>query len=660
MNYFFLSESEKDLKLNTDEYNQLISTHVKNGNLNLLEYSYLSMYLQSSTIVNSNWYINIVNRLQDKKISIIIPKLFKMFSNDENDESLIKHRHENLTENIVKHKEGQMKFTADQLTALNQIFSFLTDFSEKTYGLYGFAGTGKTTVLVEIVTFLIKNGLIKSVAFAAPTNKAVNVIKFKFASYLQELVPSCSTDTFEDVLMKLDKTGVTVDFMTIHKLLKFEMDYDFDGGIYFNKGSNDSLIDKYELVIVDECSMIPIQLLTQIFSDLRLKVQKMCDNFKRTPKIIFSGDPAQLPPVNEDFSVLFLKGESKKIAQKELVKNIEEMPTYTLKQVMRSKLQAVTNVCLQIRLWTMGEIKIPDVKKNIGTGTFVYEYKKEKKIETKWFIKCLKYFEKGKSCNIILTWTNKQADEYNQTIRQTLFHNKSLKRFEIGDILVLNDFYNFNENTENVKYNIYENSEKSKFHTSEQIKVTSIEIITKKIADFSDYNREIIKLQNGKYYDGKYRETIQNINKFTTRQYLCWALTVKRLEDTMGIPDESVSTIYVIHEDSEKLWEDEKKYISESIKRLRKHLVSKFRTKASTIDNYITKKLWKDFHKSVIAPFANINYGYAITCHKGQGSNFYNVFVDGDDVVKNGRENETKKCLYTAMTRASNELHMLL
>jgi ATP-dependent exoDNAse (exonuclease V) alpha subunit len=89
-------------------------------------------------------------------------------------------------------------------------------------------------------------------------------------------------------------------------------------------------------------------------------------------------------------------------------------------------------------------------------------------------------------------------------------------------------------------------------------------------------------------------------------------------------------------------------------------LVSKFRTKASTIDNHITKKLWKDYHKNLVAPFANVNYGYAITCHKGQGSNFFNVFVDVDDIVKNGRENETKKCLYTALTRASNELHMLL
>lgn len=657
MSYFFLSESERERKSNIDEYNQLISQHVKIGNLNLLEYSYLLTYLQSSTLVNSNWYLNLINRLKDENLVGLIPKVFQMFKSDFNE---IKHQHENLTEEIVKYKNGEIEFTQDQLNALNEIFSFLRDFSQKTYGLYGFAGTGKTTVLVEIVVFLIKHGLIKSVAFTAPTNKAVNVIKFKFATYLKELIPSSSfssSDTFEDVIMKLDKNGITVDFMTIHKLLKFEMDYDFDGGIYFNKSADDSLIDKYELVIIDECSMIPVQLVNQIFTDLNKKVQKLCDNYKRSPKIIFSGDPAQLPPVNENFSVLFLKGETTGI-HPDLVKTIENMPTYTLKKVMRSKLQAVTNVCLQIRLWTMGELKIPNVKKHIGKGTVVYEYKKEQKINTHWFKKSLEYFEKGKSCSIILTWTNKQADEYNYTIRKTLFHGKSLKKYEVGDILVLNDFYNFSEDKEQ-KHDIYNDSSKGKFHTSEQIKVVGIEMVTKKIQDFAEHNRDLLKLENGKYYDTKYRETVQNINKYTTRQYLCWALNVKRLEDTLGKHDNTISTIYVLHDDAIAKYEEDKIYISESIKRLRKLLVQKFRTKATTIDNNITKKMWKDYHKNLIAPFANVNYGYAITCHKGQGSNFFNVFVDADDIVKNGRENETKKCLYTALTRASNELHML-
>ena len=653
MNHFFITEGERQLKLNTEEYTRLISDHVKLENINLLEYSYLMSYIQSNTIVNSNWYLNIINRLQDQNLSKIVTNLFDMYSLSENLD--VVHKYENLTQEIIKYKEGQMEFTTDQLNALEQIFSFLIDFSQKTYGLYGFAGTGKTTVLVEIVAFLIKNKLIKSVVFTAPTNKAVNVIKYKFASYIGNFIQSSSNDTFEEILMKLDRNGTTVEFMTIHKLLKFEMDYDFDGGIYFNKTSNDSLIDKYELVIIDECSMIPVQLVNQIFSDLRSKVQKSCDNFKRIPKIIFSGDPAQLPPVNEDFSILFLKGDSLKNTQKTLINDIEEMTTYTLKKVMRSKLVAVTNICLQIRLWTMGEIKIPNVKKYIGKGTYIYEYKKEKKTNTKWFKKCLEDFDKGRS-NIILTWTNKQADEYNQTIRQTLFKNNQLQRFENGDILVLNDFYNFSEEK---TQDVYANENNSKFHTSEQIKVINAEILTKKIIEFSEYNKDIQKLENAKYYDTKYREIIKHINKSTKREYLCWVLTVKKISDMID-NIESISRIYIIHENSYMQWEQERNYVSDAIKFLRKHLVSKFRTKAQTIDNHITKKLWKEYHKNMVSPFANVNYGYAITCHKGQGSNFYNVFVDADDIIKNGKSNETKKCLYTALTRASNELHMLI
>ena len=57
----------------------------------------------------------------------------------------------------------------------------------RTFGLYGFSGTGKTTTIVEIVSNLLKTRLIKSVAFSAPTNKAVNVMKTKFEKYIREL-----------------------------------------------------------------------------------------------------------------------------------------------------------------------------------------------------------------------------------------------------------------------------------------------------------------------------------------------------------------------------------------------------------------------------------------------------------------------------------------
>jgi hypothetical protein len=151
------------------------------------------------------------------------------------------------------------------------------------------------------------------------------------------------------------------------------------------------------------------------------------------------------------------------------------------------------------------------------------------------------------------------------------------------------------------------------------------------------------------------------INDETTRIYVCWKLTVERVINDDGhksIADNSI--IYVIHDESIKQWNIETEFISNKIKSLRKLLVSKLREKTDTIDANIIKPLWREWHKNMIEPFASVNYGYAITCHKGQGTNFYNVFVDVDDIIKNVNENEAKKCLYTAITRTSNELHLLL
>ena len=78
----------------------------------------------------------------------------------------------------------------------------------------------------------------------------------------------------------------------------------------------------------------------------------------------------------------------------------------------------------------------------------IYDIKN--KTDTEWFKRCVDYFKgdtdnKQHLSNIILTWTNKQTDEYNDIIRKTLYKKAKLNKFEIGDILILTDFYNMKE-----------------------------------------------------------------------------------------------------------------------------------------------------------------------------------------------------------------------
>jgi exodeoxyribonuclease V len=78
------------------------------------------------------------------------------------------------------------------------------------------------------------------------------------------------------------------------------------------------------------------------------------------------------------------------------------------------------------------------------------------------------------------------------------------------------------------------------------------------------------------------------------------------------------------------------------------------------IDNEIIRPLWRQWNKLFIDQFANVNYGNSHSVHKSQGSSFYNVFVDSDDILNNPNQEEAKRCIYTAFTRSSNELHILI
>ena len=707
MDFFMVSDEEK-IKIQLEStYKDKLSKSVKDGKLNLLEYSYMADYRETNgTIVNTNWFIDLVNKIDDIDFSIAVTKIFKSFFKlcDKNDmeNSKIKFKLSKLSDDIIEDKEDEITFTGDQKHAINEIFTFLPDYNKKAYGLYGYAGTGKTTIVVEMLSFLLKNKFIKSVVFSAPTNQAVDVIKTVFRKYLRELYDIKFQKglgdhfDFDEILDKLAEVGIRIDFITIHKLLKFELDFSGeDGELTFAKGNSASLISQYDVIIIDECSMIPIFIAQTIFSEIKKSNQKGSDNFKKCPKIIFCGDPAQLPPVGEDSSIVFLQNEEefkyedymKTINENEkcndgdafvdmkvsmtkhkydiLVGQIIGMNNYTLKKVMRSKLSSVTNVCQQIRLWTMGEIKVPKIRKYIGTdekktGVTACKYTSGDKIKTSWFQKCLEYYKNGNDCNIILTWTNKQANEYNQELRKSIFGNKKLNTYEVGDILMLNGFYNLDDVDKSNKDDYLAEMDK-RFNTSEQIKITKIDVASRTVEKFTPLlSKKALSLQNSKYYESKYKQFVEIINNGTSRIFLCWKLQVKKVAKKNKNENTHTSVMYVIHEKSKELWLQEREFAYNNIRKLRTELVSRYRQKADVIDKHIIKPLWRMLHTNFVSPFANVTYGYSSTCHKGQGSNFYNVFVDAHDILKNKKSHEARKCLYTAITRASNELHLLM
>lgn len=188
--------------------------------------------------------------------------------------------------NIFDHFQ-HINLTDDQKNALTKIQDFL-DSDENVFILQGYAGSGKTTLLKGIVEYL--KSLEKKYQLMAPTGRAAKVIN--------------------------QKTGFEA--TTIHKgIYSFEELQEIKQGedendvsfLYQYKIRNNPEVHN-SVLIVDEASMVS-DILSQgeffrfgsghLLRDL-LTYGRIQETTTTTSKIIFIGDPAQLPPIGMNFS----------------------------------------------------------------------------------------------------------------------------------------------------------------------------------------------------------------------------------------------------------------------------------------------------------------------------------------------------------------------
>lgn len=148
-----------------------------------------------------------------------------------------------------------MQLTPDQAQVFEAIKAFAVGDGPALATLSGYAGTGKTTIVGELVRALESVRM----AVSAPTNKAVTVLR--------------------------EKTGEShAEFATIHSLLGLRLKETPDGQQTCEPEGEASL-HGYQVAIVDECSMLDENLFASILSR-----RGQC-------RVLFVGDPAQLAPV---------------------------------------------------------------------------------------------------------------------------------------------------------------------------------------------------------------------------------------------------------------------------------------------------------------------------------------------------------------------------
>ena len=461
----------------------------------------------------------------------------------------------------------------DQKSAFNSLVDFIKDLNDDSiYVLKGWAGTGKTYTISLLVRYVLEDiqptRLWYKVGVTGPTNKSVRVIR--------------------------KATGISssrVQFQTVHKILGLSEKITSDGQqIFVNSGDYKPQIRMLKLLIVDEVSMLNDDLFEELLK------------YRDKTKIIFMGDPAQIPPVGRQDCIPF---------RDELLAGYR-IKTLDLKQIMRQKegnpiIESSVKIRKNITSSNSG-ISTSNKLNQIGEGIeFVNLNSTESRSSFRTILE--KYYKTDKFnsdseyCKMI-GWRNKTVSSMNDLVRKVIYGEEALSsKILIGEKLIANS-------------PIME-KDTILFNTNDEFSVVSFETdsvdLRFKISDHPDDDPYPITL---KYYDTK-------VSYLDEEDEICHKI------------------IQILHEDSENDF---------------KKLANILRVRA--INKKGKDKSWLVYY-NFLRRYADVIYAYSITAHKAQGSTYDTVFLLEDDIDMNYNIIERNRIKYTSYTRSSRKLYVI-
>lgn len=280
-----------------------------------------------------------------------------------------------------------IELTNQQNKVFEQIKAFLNS-DASVFILRGYAGTGKTTMVKVIADYIEQT---RQLAMMAPTGRAARVLAMK-------------TGHTATTIHKAIYSKAHVEPKKVKNIAESEFKFVFS----INNSENGGNI----VAIVDEASMVCSHKIEHelfmfgtdnLMEDLLTFVRP---NFGG--KVIFVGDPAQLPPVGESVSnalrAEYFKEKGLKVIEAELT------------EVLRQKDDSVI---------LKNAMMIRDLLKKDKRNQLVFEEQKDdvETVPSEQFLdKYLNYRkESGKHDSVIICYSNKSANIYNRDIRKSLY-----------------------------------------------------------------------------------------------------------------------------------------------------------------------------------------------------------------------------------------------
>lgn len=414
------------------------------------------------------------------------------------------------------------------------------------FTLSGAAGTGKTTVVQEIIKmFKDKYKIIVS----APTHKAKEVIG--------------------------EITNLRAE--TIHSLLGLRPNIDletFDPNNPTYQQLVEERISSADIHIIDECSMINKELFKMLI--------KKATSYKK--RIIFIGDSRQLPPVNEKLSLTFMVKHKYELT--EIVRQKNGNPNQLLLIDARSDVEKMSNLVEELTKSEQDNTNNDDRGNRQG-----YIVTNSQENFYNLLIELYSDSEAKTNMNFIktLVYTNIAAKKVNKFIKDKI--NPSKEILSVGDVLL------------GYKTVMHPVNDKIIVQNSKDYRIYSLEIIEKKV-----------QLKTYKFF----RVNVDFINK---------------------------TYIDILHPESYNEFKDvlSRLFLNAKANRAWRPFY-RYREQFIILENF-----YNDDNTTLTTK--DIDFGYAMTIHKSQGSTYNNVAVIYNNIKVCRVDIDKKRLAYVALSR---------
>ena len=473
--------------------------------------------------------------------------------------------------NNEKTKE-EFQLTPNQLQVFNLLLDFINNNKASIFILCGYAGTGKTTMMKEVIHVLEQRKL--AFSLLASTGRAAKILSNATnhsASTIHSLIYKFSdlNQDMNKLVTQREQEGIDKSGQLLLNFSLTPITYQEDSRYY----------------IIDESSMISDVMdknATQAnFGSGKLLADLL--EFDRKGKFVFVGDICQLPPVLQSFSPALSDEYIKQTYGKSVIKvELKEIVRQSKDNDLILSSQKIRHLYMHPPVCTWGKFPLRGYK-------HIHLYPSQYTLLGA-YIKKLQ--QNGYNKVTMITYSNKACTDLTHIIRPALGFSSS--QITVGDLLL-----------------VTQNNLISGLMNGDMVTIREIGI-RKRLAGLTFVYVTVQELFSGKIYSQLLIEDIvygSTINLTQTQQkelFVDFFLRMKR----KGISQKS----------------------------------EKFRT-AMITDPYLNA--------------LRAVFGYVLTCHKAQGGEWDDVYLDIPRKISREPKAATYQWLYTAMTRARNDLHIV-